>query len=92
MDKIIRHAYINAIEKGFPDDGPYLRMYTRGYFDDDNGNVVAGIGAENTIDAVLLIDPNHVPFKKGTFVKITIEAVEKQRFNFSDQPGLALGA
>ena len=78
MDKIIRHAYINAIEKGFPDD--------------DNGNVVAGIGAENTIDAVFLIDPNHIPFKKGTFVKITIEAVEKQRLNFSDQPGLALVA
>lgn len=31
MDKIIRHAYINAIEKGFPEEGPYLRMYTRGY-------------------------------------------------------------
>lgn len=92
MDKIIRHAYINAIEKGFPEDGPYLRMYTRGYFDDDNDNVVMGIGAKNTIDAVLLIDPNHIPFKKGTLVKITIEAVEKQRLNFSDQSDLALGA
>lgn len=92
MEKIIRHAYINAIDKGFPEDGPYLRMYTRGYFDDDNGDVVMGLGAENTIDAVLLIDPNHIPFKKGTFVKITIEAVEKQQLNFSDQPGLALGA
>ena len=92
MDKIIRHAYINAIEKGFPDDGPYLRMYTRGYFDDDNDGIAIGLGAENTIDAVFLIDPNHIPFKKGTLVKITIEAVEKQRLTFSDQPGLALGA
>ena len=92
MDKIIRHAYINEIEKGFPDEGPYLRMYTRGYFDDDNGNVAISLGAENTIDAVFLIDPNHIPFKKGTLVKITIEAVEKQQLNFSDQPALALGA
>lgn len=84
MDKIIRHAYINEIEKGFPDEGPYLRMYTRGYFDDDNGNVAVSLGAESTIDAVFLIDPNHIPFKKGTLVKITIEAVEKQQLNVSN--------
>lgn len=43
MDKIIRHAYIQSIEKGFPDDGPYLRMYTRGYEDGK-----PGLGAEKS--------------------------------------------
>lgn len=77
MNKIIRHAYIQSIVEGFPDDGPYLRMYTRGYLDDDNGHVVISLGAENTIDAALLIDPDNIPFEKGTLVKITIEEEEK---------------
>lgn len=70
--RVVRHAYIQSIEKGFPDDGPYLRMYTRGYEDGK-----PGLGAENTIDAALLIDPDNIPFEKGTLVKVTIEEEEK---------------
>lgn len=69
--RVVRHAYIHTIEKGFPDEGPYLRMYTRGYKDDN-----PGLGAENTIDSVFLIDPDDIPFEKGTLVKITIETEE----------------
>lgn len=65
---VVRHAYIHTIEKGFPDEGPYLRMYTRGYKDDN-----PGLGTENTIDSVFSIDPDDIPFEKGTLVKVTIE-------------------
>ena len=70
--KVVRHAYIQTIEKGFPDEDPYLRMYTRGYKDDN-----PGLGAENTIDAVFLIDPDDIPFEKGALVKVVIEEEEK---------------
>lgn len=66
--RVVRHAYIHTIEKGFPDEGPYLRMYTRGYKDDN-----PGLGTENTIDSVFSIDPDDIPFEKGTLVKVTIE-------------------
>lgn len=79
MSKIVRRAYIYAIEKPLPDDAGheegFMRVYTRGY---TPRGLFTHFGLDGLIESVFLIKPEDIPedFKVSRKVKVTIELEE----------------
>lgn len=79
MSKLVRHAYINAIEKPLRDQAGYkeglTRIYLRGYL---RNEPFESFGLDGLIESVFLIKPEDIPtdLKVGRKVKVTIEVEE----------------
>lgn len=79
MSKLVRHAYINAIERPFRDQAGHkeglMRIYLRGYLQNEP---FESFGLDGLIESVFLIKPGDIPadLKAGRKVKVTIEIEE----------------
>lgn len=76
MSKIVRRAYIYAIEKPLHDEAGYdeslMRVHTRGY---TPHGLFKSFGPDGLIESVFLMKPEDIPedLEVGRKVKVTIE-------------------